>query len=441
MSYHGDSRSSDNSTLQHWKYIKRWREGDKWKYLYPDDESKVNKSMNILDKVANAAKKAVDDIRNDVKKKVDDFGIDDKKKLKEATEKVKEADTKIKDIIAIDVNPKTKSKALADAQKEYKEAAQEYVKANSSYMKTPMAKIDKAAKQFTDGVKKVGEFLDSIVETKGEKEAEEWDKYVEEQNAKKETRERRAALKKELDEMDREREEAEEKARQEAEEKARQEAREKEIREERVPELAKLLEDLKQYNPLGWLPLKKEATTIDEDMEDINENYDPRNPNTSMNCAYCTLAMDLRRRGYDVEAIEEVSDITASTILDFYKAPQAELDAVGGDRDRWERDRIHIEYDSGGSLTRDEAVNSMNKTLASYGEGARGHIVFYWTKGSAHSIYWEVENGQPVYRDTQLNRVIDIYDYVGRSRTVAHLRLDDLIPNKTMFGHVKADVD
>jgi hypothetical protein len=45
-----------------------------------------------------------------------------------------------------------------------------------------------------------------------------------------------------------------------------------------------------------------------EDMEKINEEYDPYDDSRSMNCGNCSAAYELRRRGYDVEAKEYDED-------------------------------------------------------------------------------------------------------------------------------------
>lgn len=195
------------------------------------------------------------------------------------------------------------------------------------------------------------------------------------------------------------------------------------------------------------LPLKTDLFTSDEDMVAINENYDPSNPDTSRNCQYCTYAYDMRKRGYDVEAIEAESDVTISMSLDFYEWTPTH---IAQDRDEWVEERIVNVYRIPEEWSWDYAVNDnatsdvtkatkrLNDELSSYGEGARGNLVMNWLTGSAHSIVWEVENGKVVYRDCQINKICDAEDILSRSRSVSYIRLDDLTPNKNMLKTVKA---
>ena len=85
----------------------------------------------------------------------------------------------------------------------------------------------------------------------------------------------------------------------------------------------------------------------------------------------------------------------------------------------------------------DEAVAGMVEEMRSCGEGARGNVSLGWFPAGGHSIAWEVENGQVVFRDTQLNTVINIKDYADLTWSIAYARYDDLTPSKKMLKKVK----
>lgn len=65
------------------------------------------------------------------------------------------------------------------------------------------------------------------------------------------------------------------------------------------PKASKFLDDL--MHKIGFKRKSKE-TTPDEDCKDINPDWDPDVIKNAYNCAWCTFAFDLRRRGYDVDA-------------------------------------------------------------------------------------------------------------------------------------------
>ena len=206
----------------------------------------------------------------------------------------------------------------------------------------------------------------------------------------------------------------------------------------RKTELAEALEKLntpstwfKNYNPLPDLDLKSEATTLDEDMAAINPKYSDDESNLyNQNCAVCTLAYDLRRRGYDVMASSEEVTMTNGTagltmreIQKCYKGGEfVSLNDVA-------RNNKEISGEIKDAIkSKDGQVigQYVEKELISQGEGARGHIVFHWTNGGGHDIAWEVEKGKVVYRDCQTNKKIKMEEYSSLSYEILYMRTDNL---------------
>lgn len=187
----------------------------------------------------------------------------------------------------------------------------------------------------------------------------------------------------------------------------------------------------KKYNSLPELNLKNDATTLDEDMALVNPKYQTSEKDKyDQNCAVCTLAYDLRRRGYDIEASsEEVTmadgktGLTMKEIAACYKGAEIVTMSDIGDKNP----------DATGAITKALANEDgvkigehMDKELLSHGEGARGHAVFVWTKGGSHDIIWEVENGKVVYRDCQTNKKIKLEEYSSLSKDMLYMRTDNL---------------
>ena len=190
----------------------------------------------------------------------------------------------------------------------------------------------------------------------------------------------------------------------------------------REPELERQVECLTEKNifgkyknnPLPELPLKQNAMTLDEDMAVINENYDRSNPDTSKNCGLCTLAYDLRRRGYDVEAMEMATDMT---VIDTAKC----YEPIRGEEQHY-LESIHTTGDIVENATGSRSLNGVDgdklgeyleQELLGYGEGARGELGVYWTQGGGHSVAWEVENNMVVIRDCQTNKKYNIRNTSG----------------------------
>lgn len=187
----------------------------------------------------------------------------------------------------------------------------------------------------------------------------------------------------------------------------------------------------KKYNSLPELNLKNGATTLDEDMALVNPNYQTSEKDKyDQNCAVCTLAYDLRRRGYDIEASSEdvtmadgKTGLTMKEIAACYKGAEIVTMSDIGDKNP---DATSAITDA---LSNEDGIKigeHMDKELLSHGEGARGHAVFVWTKGGSHDIIWEVENGKVVYRDCQTNQKIKLEEYSSLSKDMLYMRTDNL---------------
>lgn len=130
--------------------------------------------------------------------------------------------------------------------------------------------------------------------------------------------------------------------------------------------------------------IKPSPSSEEEDMAEINERY-PLGDEYQNNCYSCTIAYDMRRRGYDVEAIPDSDGETWENILSCYDNPTKK------------------QYKA--SMDSRSATQFMMSDMLQEGEGARGNICVYWKYGGGHSMAWEVTNGEVIIRDNQTNEV------------------------------------
>lgn len=307
-------------------------------------------------------------------------------------------------------------KELDSVNEKYSDALEKYEKENQEYLKTPLGVIENAAEKGKEFFSKLFEKPKSLEELM-----------------------REAAIK-EYDEQ-REKEEAEREAKEEAERKKKGkyvEAQTEERMTLRIPELYNLLKSLKKDNPLPELALKTKATTLDEDMAAVNPIYHTDNKSQyNENCGACTIAYDLRRRGYDVAAVDEdtyhKSGGTLNDLLDCYDNAKL-IDQSDIAR------KYNISKESLSEHPTKELVSCMEKEMLSGGEGARGNFLTVWSLGGGHSISWEVENGEIVYRDCQNGEKVDIDKWLGMSDEFYYFRTDNLTPNERIADYVQSYV-
>lgn len=149
--------------------------------------------------------------------------------------------------------------------------------------------------------------------------------------------------------------------------------------------------------------LKQEPDVSINDQHVINDKYDGGSAYYSNNCYSCAIAYDMRRRGFDVEAIPDADGLDVVSIVDCYK--------------------------SGASLTRTNSQplptgytkSAMYKDMKSMGDGAHGIFMVTWKQGGGHAMSWEVKNNKVIIRDCQTNRV---YSEQFVNRILKYSRVD-----------------
>lgn len=148
-----------------------------------------------------------------------------------------------------------------------------------------------------------------------------------------------------------------------------------------------------------------------------------------INCFECSMAYEMRKRGYNVQANEVPGG--------FGVEAQHAFDIKDGFSIQIGLDR---KYDGNKSAAAKEAYNQIAKQCLSYGEGARGCIGVSWAEpyDGGHSMYWVVENGEFKIIDSQDSRrdgdesFLDA-DVVDKSVTVYRLDNAEILPGVTDF--------
>lgn len=167
---------------------------------------------------------------------------------------------------------------------------------------------------------------------------------------------------------------------------------------------------------------KKESEFSDaEDQAAVNPNYDPNDPYGpyNNNCYACTVAYELRQRGYDVEATADADGETLENILDFYEGEEASL------------------YQYNPIIQTEEAVDAVEEELLKHPNGSRGQYIVYWSTGGAHSMAWEITDGEVLIRDCQTNDIYTIEQITPYTNTTVVFRTDNVDLNPEILDCVE----
>ena len=481
-----NNRVYDNF-LVHWKYIKREKitgakKGDnKWKYFYKDDKFSKNKP-GIVDKIKDVvgyderneyenAQKKLDTARTNsdkAKKKLDDSiqKYDSAKKHKKSTESAVKDAAKMVDKArkAYESDPpgkrsSAKEKAWTNSAKKYETSVKEDAKASESLKTSGREKRQAvvenrtATREYNDASKKAddaktayeGTFLFKVTKlsdsakatiNKGKDAAgaliDAIDGTVD--DVKEKASETKQKVDELVDKVSDYLDPVERQARKEAEERAEAErARQEAAYADRAREEALS----RGEEALSDLPMKTREYSKEEDQAAVNPNYED-GEEWQTNCAYCTAAYDLRRRGYDVEAMPcdyTTYDATIVSIPEWYEDTSI---------DDW----VKNESVSDGKTPLilppekiDEVHKGTKKAFDEMPDGSYGQFCVYWLGGGGHSMVWEKENGTTYIRDCQTNDKYThdewVYQYGDWAYNVYVLRTDNRVPSEKILVTVK----
>ena len=168
------------------------------------------------------------------------------------------------------------------------------------------------------------------------------------------------------------------------------------------------------------LKRKTTETNQNKDMAACNPKY-LKGGVYKNNCISCALAYDMRRRGYDVEAMPiDTTSATNGSLpvqLGFYKGEKLEVFEVPKD--------LYA------------ATKQFSNQILKYGDGSRGILRIRWKNGDGHAVVWEVDGNSVIVRDPQNNTIVDLSDCMCRAKTFYYFRTDNLEPTEKVTQFVK----
>lgn len=145
---------------------------------------------------------------------------------------------------------------------------------------------------------------------------------------------------------------------------------------------------------------------------------------TKMNCRRCTLAYEMRRRGYDVRATR-TSMATGQTTVGLIKAITPKGASIAArhqaaiKQDKWGVTKIGDKDFHKKSVQ--EKSDVIFEKLSSTPHGARGELAMGWTFGGGHSVAWENVKGSPVVFDTQSGKTYATANSLARAPFSKHM--------------------
>lgn len=177
------------------------------------------------------------------------------------------------------------------------------------------------------------------------------------------------------------------------------------------------LEDRKKKSKIqnvSDLPKMKKESTAEENMKVTNPGFPGRGK--TENCTFCSAAMAMREKGYDVQAKTSTHGWYPDDL--YKKAFNAET----------------VKFNSrSGKQTLDK--------LNSFGDGAYGQLSVTWKFGGAHSVFWKNEGNKTRIYDAQSGKEFDIItgeyaSYIRHSDT-QYTRLDNCNPTDYVLAIVE----
>ena len=162
-----------------------------------------------------------------------------------------------------------------------------------------------------------------------------------------------------------------------------------------------------QGNPMNSVDAAKGANPH------FMESVTKRDKKYTHNCQRCVWATELRRRGYDVEAMAYTGEGEYAR-FDTSK-PKSFLNVS----------KKKIDFTQTGSLWGRAKATDIKKLILAHPEGSRGMLVMMGLK-SGHVCNWEVKNGKAIVYDGQSNQAHKLSDLTKHFYRFNVGRMDDI---------------
>lgn len=151
--------------------------------------------------------------------------------------------------------------------------------------------------------------------------------------------------------------------------------------------------------------------TIMDDLDSVNPGWNNKDNGSQYNCNNCTIAFDMRQRGYEVTAAEDINGSNYRTMQDMYQ---------GGNMQMFTADYY-------GQTTTEAVYDGMK----SEPEGSSGMMVMQWYPAGSggHVVNYKIENGEPIIYDSQTHERKPASEYTNIACEFGYMRTDNLEPN------------
>lgn len=196
------------------------------------------------------------------------------------------------------------------------------------------------------------------------------------------------------------------------------------------------LKETEEIDEKSGLHLKAKEMTPEEDLKVINPLYNDYKADSRMNCVNCSIAYDLRRRGYDVQASEAAFGKSTNETLSFYKNAELSTDLITSPNKVVNNPRSPVVKNY-----RDSA----KKAIADVPDNTRGVLLVAWAQapGAGHCVAYDKTNGVFNIRDAQIGKTITgekkISRYIDTTYEWQMFRTDNLEPNYEKIKGVVAE--
>lgn len=171
--------------------------------------------------------------------------------------------------------------------------------------------------------------------------------------------------------------------------------------------------------------LRQARMNLSDEQQQLATNHNANSYERKINCFECTMAYEMRQRGYVVQSNEQPGGFMFQTLHAFNVKDSFQVQVVPPE---------------GSSLSSEtlarECYRRIEEQCLSYGEGARGNLGFaYADYDTGHAMSWVVKDGKFSIIDTQSNAVAGYDSFLMCDSNVEVYRLDnaEVLPGVTDF--------
>lgn len=177
---------------------------------------------------------------------------------------------------------------------------------------------------------------------------------------------------------------------------------------------------------------KGRAKSVAEAITGTNPNHSRDYNEFSKNCQRCVVAYELRRRGYDVEALPTYEGDTLPRIA-YQNASKGTYEGY------WKGAFRHSKTLNVGGSTSEKVLQNITDKMHSFGSGSRAVVQIFYKNGGGHVFNVENNGGRMVWVGAQTGKLKDINDTLSHVKTekVNLVRVDNLKISDRAKNYVK----